>query len=167
MKLQHLFSIFPGIPENAFSHIEVTDICYDARKITPGAVFVAMRGSKADGHEFLADAAKGGAAALVVEDRANIPESFKGFVLQVPNSRQVLDIGAIVSDQHIQRVPVAAAPPLAPQAHGIIAGQSIDIIVALNPDLLLDTLQSALKPQPSQERTKIDMQLVELGIRKT
>lgn len=92
MKLQHLFSIFPGIPENAFSHIEVTDICYDARKVTPGAVFVAIKGTKADGHDFLADAISKGAVALVLEDRAKLPEGFAGFVLQVPNSRQVLDI---------------------------------------------------------------------------
>lgn len=92
MKLQHLFSIFPGIPENAFSHLEVTDICYDARKVTPGAVFVAIRGTKADGHDFIADAIAKGAVALVVEDRAKLPEGFSGFVLQVPNSRQVLDI---------------------------------------------------------------------------
>jgi len=92
MKLQHLFSIFPGIPENAFSHLEVTDICYDARKVTPGAVFVAIRGTKADGHDFLPDAINKGAVAVVVEDREKLPESFSGFVLQVPNSRQVLDI---------------------------------------------------------------------------
>ncbi len=92
MKLQHLFSIFPGIPENAFSHIEVTDICYDARKVTAGAVFVAIKGSKADGHDFLAEAIAKGAVAVVLEDRSKLPEDFSGFVLQVPNSRQVLDI---------------------------------------------------------------------------
>jgi UDP-N-acetylmuramoyl-L-alanyl-D-glutamate--2,6-diaminopimelate ligase len=92
MKLQHLFSIFPGIPENAFSHVEVIDICYDARKVTPGAVFVAVRGAKADGHDFLGDAILKGAVALVLEDREKLPEGFSGFVLQVPNSRQVLDI---------------------------------------------------------------------------
>lgn len=92
MKLQHLFSIFPGIPENAFSHLEIGDICYDARKVTTGAVFVAIRGSTADGHDFIGDAIKNGALALVVEDRAKVPDDFSGFVLQVPNSRQVLDI---------------------------------------------------------------------------
>lgn len=92
MKLQHLFSIFPGIPENTFSHVEVSDVCYDARKVTPGAVFVAIRGTKADGHDFIADAISQGAVALVLEDRAKLPEGFAGFVLQVPNSRQVLDI---------------------------------------------------------------------------
>lgn len=92
MKLQHLFSIFPGIPDNAFLQDEVTDICYDARKVTPGAVFVAIKGSTADGHDFITDAINKGAAALVLEDRTRIPKDFVGFVLQVPSSRQALDL---------------------------------------------------------------------------
>lgn len=92
MKLQQLFSIFPGIPENAFSHLEVGDICFDARKVTTGAVFVAIRGASADGHDYIGDAIRNGAVALVVEEREKVPADFTGFVLQVPNSRQVLDI---------------------------------------------------------------------------
>lgn len=92
MKLQHLFSIFPELPENAFSHVEVSDICADARKVTPGAVFVAIPGTKANGHDFIGEAMARGAAALVVEDRAKVPSDYSGFVLKVPNSRQVLDI---------------------------------------------------------------------------
>lgn len=92
MKLQHLFSILPGIPENAFAHIEVTGVFNDARLVTPGSVFVAIRGSKLDGHSFLPDAVAKGAAALVVEDRSQVPAEFAGVVLQVANSREVLDI---------------------------------------------------------------------------
>ncbi len=92
MKLQYLFSIFPDIPENAFSHIEVSGICFDARKVVPGAVFVAIRGTKLDGHDFIAEAISNGAAALVVEDLKKIPVGFSGFVLRVPNTRQALDV---------------------------------------------------------------------------
>ncbi|AFY02809.1 UDP-N-acetylmuramoyl-L-alanyl-D-glutamate--2,6-diaminopimelate ligase [Bdellovibrio bacteriovorus] len=92
MKLQHLFSILPGIPENSFSHIEVTGVFNDARLVVPGSVFVAIRGSKLDGHTFIPDAVAKGAAALVVEDKAKIPEGYEGIVLQVPNSREVLDV---------------------------------------------------------------------------
>lgn len=92
MKLQHLFSILPGIPENAYSHIEVTGVFNDARLVVPGSVFVAIRGNKLDGHTFIPDAVIKGAVALVVEDRAKIPEGYEGVVLQVPNSREVLDV---------------------------------------------------------------------------
>ena len=39
----------------------------DSRSIVPGAVYVAVRGSQADGHRFVADAVRRGAAAVVVE----------------------------------------------------------------------------------------------------
>jgi UDP-N-acetylmuramoyl-L-alanyl-D-glutamate--2,6-diaminopimelate ligase len=39
----------------------------DSRSVEPGALFVAVRGSEADGHRFVADAVARGAAAVVVE----------------------------------------------------------------------------------------------------
>ena len=39
----------------------------DSRSIVPGAVYVAVRGSQADGHRFVGDAVRRGAAAVVVE----------------------------------------------------------------------------------------------------
>ncbi|MBO9666699.1 MAG: UDP-N-acetylmuramoyl-L-alanyl-D-glutamate--2,6-diaminopimelate ligase [Bdellovibrio sp.] len=92
MKLQHLFSIIPGIPLHALPEIEITGIFNDARLIKPGCVFVAIRGSKLDGHTFINDAVSKGAAALVVEDRSGIPADYAGFVFQVDNSREALDL---------------------------------------------------------------------------
>ena len=40
---------------------------YDSREVAPGDLFVALRGSLADGHDYLAQAVELGAAALVVE----------------------------------------------------------------------------------------------------
>ena len=39
----------------------------DSRSIVPGAVYVAVRGSQADGHRFVADAIRRGASAVIVE----------------------------------------------------------------------------------------------------
>jgi len=47
--------------------VEIRDLAYDARSVTPGAVFFAVPGSQADGHEFASDAVERGAVALVVE----------------------------------------------------------------------------------------------------
>ncbi len=47
--------------------VAVTDLAYDARRVTPGALFVCVPGLRADGHEFAADAVGRGASALVVE----------------------------------------------------------------------------------------------------
>src|SRR5512145_2553006 len=48
----------------------VTDIADDSRAIRPGALFVAVKGTERDGHEFLPDAERRGAAAAIVEDPA-------------------------------------------------------------------------------------------------
>jgi UDP-N-acetylmuramoyl-L-alanyl-D-glutamate--2,6-diaminopimelate ligase len=92
MKLQHLFAIFPGLPEEKMSTLEVTGLFQDARKVIQGSVFVAIKGLKSDGHDFLSDAMNKGATALVVQDKSKVPAQFTGFVLQVPDTRQALDI---------------------------------------------------------------------------
>lgn len=92
MKLQHLFSIFPGLPEEKLSTLEVSGLFQDARQVIPGSVFVAVRGQKFDGHDFLPEAVSKGVAAVVVENRSKVPGNFSGFVLQVPDTRQALDI---------------------------------------------------------------------------
>lgn len=46
----------------------ITGITTDTRAIAPGQCFVALRGERFDAHDFLADAVRLGAAALVVDD---------------------------------------------------------------------------------------------------
>ena len=46
---------------------EIADLAYDARRVTPGALFFCVPGSRADGHDFAADVVAAGAVALVVE----------------------------------------------------------------------------------------------------
>jgi UDP-N-acetylmuramoyl-L-alanyl-D-glutamate--2,6-diaminopimelate ligase len=46
---------------------EVTDLAYDTRRVTPGALFVCIPGLKADGHDFASEAVAAGAAALIIE----------------------------------------------------------------------------------------------------
>jgi UDP-N-acetylmuramoyl-L-alanyl-D-glutamate--2,6-diaminopimelate ligase len=45
----------------------VSGIEFDSRNVTPGTLFVAVRGQKSDGHEFIASATKSGAAAIICE----------------------------------------------------------------------------------------------------
>ena len=45
----------------------IAEICTDSRKVTPGALFVALRGATTDGHRYAARALRQGAAALLAE----------------------------------------------------------------------------------------------------
>jgi UDP-N-acetylmuramoyl-L-alanyl-D-glutamate--2,6-diaminopimelate ligase len=47
--------------------VEVGELVYDNRRVTPGALFFCVRGSRVDGHDFAPAAVEAGAAALVVE----------------------------------------------------------------------------------------------------
>lgn len=47
----------------------------DSRLVGPGDAFVAFRGTKQDGHDFIADAVGRGASLILCEDDANVPDS--------------------------------------------------------------------------------------------
>src|SRR4029079_19200231 len=47
--------------------VDVTDLAYHARRVTPRALFVCVPGMKADGHDYAPQATAAGAGALIVE----------------------------------------------------------------------------------------------------
>lgn len=52
--------------------IPVTDIQIDSRKVGPGSLFIALKGVKTDGHEFIENVVAAGAAAIVAERLPNV-----------------------------------------------------------------------------------------------
>ena len=52
----------------ATSSVEVTSVVIDNREVTPGALFVAIRGERLDGHQFVNAAIAAGAAAVMVHE---------------------------------------------------------------------------------------------------
>lgn len=71
----------------------------DSRTVAPGDLFVAVRGYVADGHDYLADAARRGAAAAIVEDAARA--SFPTIVIR--DSRRAAGIAAAAAHGHPAR----------------------------------------------------------------
>src|SRR6266508_5220912 len=53
--------------------VQVRDLAYDARAVTPGALFFCVPGLHADGHDFAPEAVERGAVALVVERPLDVP----------------------------------------------------------------------------------------------
>ncbi|MCR5324241.1 MAG: UDP-N-acetylmuramyl-tripeptide synthetase, partial [Lachnospiraceae bacterium] len=55
--------------------IEITGIVNDSRKIKDGCVFPCIRGVSFDGHKFAAEVAQKGAAAIIAEEKVDVPEN--------------------------------------------------------------------------------------------
>ncbi len=53
------------------TEIEIGAVADDSRRVGPGSLFVAVRGLRVDGHAFVAEAVRDGAAAIVVEDEVD------------------------------------------------------------------------------------------------
>ena len=64
-----------GLPQMQ-AQATLADVCTDTRKIQPGSLFVCLRGERFDGHAFASQAAKLGAAALLVDHPvdADVPQ---------------------------------------------------------------------------------------------
>ena len=73
------------------THISVSEIQFDSRKVRQGDVFVAVRGTQSDGHQFIAKAIESGARAVVCEE---MPEQFTDGVTyaQVKDSSYALGV---------------------------------------------------------------------------
>ena len=67
---------------------EILAITDDSRQVTPGAVFVAYKGVAVDGHRFIPDALRRGAAAIVVERPSADPADAPSIV--VTSGREAL-----------------------------------------------------------------------------
>ena len=65
--LDDLTRVLAASETGAGGAVEITDLAYDADRVTPGTAFFCVPGSRADGHEFAERAVAAGAAALVVE----------------------------------------------------------------------------------------------------
>src|SRR5207253_8491187 len=76
--------------------VEIGDLAYDARAAGPGSLFFCVPGTRADGHDFAADAVANGAVALVVERPVDldVPQ------LVVPDVRRAM---APVADEFFGR----------------------------------------------------------------
>ncbi|ESW87778.1 UDP-N-acetylmuramoylalanyl-D-glutamate--2,6-diaminopimelate ligase [Mesorhizobium sp. LSJC285A00] len=92
MHLRDLAGILP-VEGTSSRDVEVTGISSDSRTVKTGVVFFALAGSKADGSAYAADAAKRGAAAVVV-GKASAVSGLSVPVLSVDDPRLALALSA-------------------------------------------------------------------------
>jgi UDP-N-acetylmuramoyl-L-alanyl-D-glutamate--2,6-diaminopimelate ligase len=68
MKLSDLLSNVKPVQTAGSMDVSITGINIDSRRIEPGNLFVAMRGTQVDGHQFIPKAVELGAAAVLCEE---------------------------------------------------------------------------------------------------
>ncbi len=91
MRLKSLIGGLNILDMRGETDLDIRQPVFDSRKVSPGDLFIAVRGVQTDGHVFVESALDSGAAAVVVE---TLPESLRPGVayVQVPDSAQALGI---------------------------------------------------------------------------
>src|SRR5207248_2204839 len=92
MKLSELIKPFNEANTRGNLNEEVMGLTDDSRQVKPGTLFIAVRGTKSDGHQYLKQAAAAGAVGLVVQSgQGDVKVSFGALpVIEVPDSRHFL-----------------------------------------------------------------------------
>ncbi len=91
MTLRHLLRELPGLLHiGGNADVEIRAICSDSRRVQAGDIFVAVRGTAADGHRFIPQALERGASAVVVEQWPNDEALPEAVVVKVQDSAEAL-----------------------------------------------------------------------------
>lgn len=90
MQLKELIALInPLDVTNRKLQVELSGIHQDSRQVTPGSVFIAIRGTEVDGHMFLEDAISRGANVLICEE-SYYTDAVNVCVMEVENTRSIL-----------------------------------------------------------------------------
>jgi UDP-N-acetylmuramoyl-L-alanyl-D-glutamate--2,6-diaminopimelate ligase len=75
--------------------VNVKNICFDSRKVKPGSLFVAVKGTLSDGHSFIEKAVNLGASVVVAE---KLPENISDKVTYVTVKNSAHALGVIAAN---------------------------------------------------------------------
>ncbi|MHB8140692.1 MAG: UDP-N-acetylmuramoyl-L-alanyl-D-glutamate--2,6-diaminopimelate ligase [Vulcanimicrobiaceae bacterium] len=84
--LAALLAGIDGVQLSGDAGVPITSLAIDSREVQPGALFIALRGEHSDGHDYLEQAVRRGASALVVEARAQVPGVDQVAIARVPST---------------------------------------------------------------------------------
>src|SRR5919197_5704248 len=96
MNLEGVIAVLTPVDVVNGAPVELDGLAYDARAVSPGALFFCVPGTRADGHGFAAEAVERGAVALVVERPVEPPVP----QLVVSDARAAM---AVVADEFFGR----------------------------------------------------------------
>lgn len=86
--LHELAGLMAGAEVRGSSDREIIQITYDSRQVVAGALFVALPGSKVDGHDYVEAACRQGAVAVLVQQEVTVPPGVT--VIKVADTRAAM-----------------------------------------------------------------------------
>ena len=93
MKLKDIILNIKVLAPASIPDMEISGIVFDSRKVEKDSLFVAVRGTKTDGHEFIENVIGAGAAAIICETLPNVAAK-ETVIIKVPDSAEALGIAA-------------------------------------------------------------------------
>ncbi len=106
--MKKLSELLPHIGDHSLHgsrDTELADITADSRRVAPGSLFVALRGTAVDGHRFIPAAVEAGAAAIVCAADAALDPSVeaRAAIVRVPDTAEALGLLASAWHGHPSR----------------------------------------------------------------
>ena len=152
IRIDDLLSVVNGHLTGPTSVTHVTGASVDSRRVTPGSVYVALQGERVDGHAYVADALRAGAAAALVSRPVELPSDPDGAVIRVADPLAALqELAAWWRDRHVVRVV------------GITGSTGKTIAKEMTADVISRTLRTLRNEGNLNSETGLPMTLLRLG----
>ena len=97
MKLEELLKNISIKTIEGSANVDIVDVDIDSRKVGPGHLFVAIKGTQTDGHQYIQKAIELGAAAILCED---MPAERQADVTYVQVTSTESAIGPVATTVH-------------------------------------------------------------------
>lgn len=95
MQLNELLKRIPVLEIHGDDSCEVSELVFDSRKVTENSLYIAVRGTVADGHSFIASSVEKGAKAIMCEE---FPENLKDGITYVKVKDSSKALGQLASN---------------------------------------------------------------------
>ncbi len=95
MRASEVFNRIPTLETHGTLETEISGIVFDSRKVTSGALYIAVKGVVTDGHAFIANAVDKGASVVVCEI---FPEQLKENITYIKVKNSAKTLGQLASN---------------------------------------------------------------------
>jgi len=106
IKLTNILSHIDVELEINFSDVEIYSIAFDSRKVEQGSLFVAIKGTQVDGHDYIDKAIAQGAKVIVVEEVPTVVSEHIVYIVVNDSSYTLGKIAAIFYDNPSRKLKV-------------------------------------------------------------